>query len=132
MAAFPQIYCQACRKGFPVILIKTIANGLAQTNFASKAINEHADLSAFKQKPTARNFLGIFLTCCSYIIGWPAVGLIGALSIYRQEPLLIIIGAPLCLITAHLVFLLGMYLAGGRYVLILVRWATRITLEKLM
>ena len=115
-----------------MILIKTIAHGLAQTNFASKAIHERADLSAFKQKPTARSLLGIFLMGCSYIIGWPAVGLIGALSIYRQEPLLIIIGAPLCLITAHLVFLLGMVLAGGKYFLIFVRWATRITLEKLM
>ena len=113
-------------------IIRKIANGIAQTKFASKAINERADLSAFKQRPTARNFLGIFLMFCSYIIGWPAVGLIGALSIYWREPLLIIIGAPLCLITAHLIFLLGLYLAGGEYVMIFVRWATRITLEKLM
>ena len=129
---FSIIHCKDCRKGFPVTIIKKIANGIAQTKFASKAINERADLSAFKQKPTAQNLLGIFLTCCSYIIGWPAVGLIGALSIYWREPLLMIIGVPLCLITAHLVFLLGMYLAGGKYVMIFVRWATRITLEKLM
>ena len=113
-------------------IIKKIANGIAQTKFASKAITERADLSAIKQKPTAQNLLGIILTCCSYIIGWPAVGVIGALSIYWREPLIIIIGAPLALITAHLVFLLGMYLAGGRYVMIFVRWATRIALEKLM
>jgi hypothetical protein len=115
-----------------VYLIKKIANGIAQTKFASKAINEGADLSALKQKPTAENLLGIFLVCCSYLIGWPAIGLIGVLSIYWREPLLIIIGAPLCLITAHLIFLLGMYLAGGKYFKIFFRWATRITLEKLM
>jgi len=115
-----------------VTIIKRIAHGLAQTKFASKAINERADLGAFKQKPTARNFLGIVLMCCSYIIGWPAVGLIGALSIYWRDPLLIAIGAPLLLITAHLVFLLGMYLAGGKYLMVFFRWATRITLEKLM
>jgi len=115
-----------------VTIIKKIANGIAQTKFASKAITERADLSVFKQKPTAQNLLGIFLMCCSYIIGWPTVGLIGVLSIYWREPLLIIVGAPLCLITAHLVFLLGMYLVGGKYVMIFVRWATRITLEKLM
>lgn len=113
-------------------IIKKISNRIAQTKFASKAINERADLSAFNQKPTAQNLLGIVLMCCSYIIGWPAAGLIGALSIYWREPLLIIIGAPLCLITAHLIFLLGMYLAGGMYVMIFIRWATRITLEKLM
>jgi len=121
-----------CREGLPMTVIKRIANRIAQTKFASKAINERADLGAFKQKPTARNFLGIVLMCCSYIIGWPAVGLIGALSIYWRDPLLIAIGAPLLLITAHLVFLLGMYLAGGKYLMVFFRWATRITLEKLM
>lgn len=113
-------------------IIGRIAHGLAQTKFASKAINGRADLSAFKQKPTARGLLGIILTCGIYIIGWPAVAVIGTLSIYWRELLLIIIGAPLCLIVAHLHFLLGMYLAGGKSVMVLARWATRITLEKLM
>jgi len=115
-----------------VTIIKRIANHIPQTKFAIKAINERADLSAFKQKLTARNLLGIVLMCCSYIIGWPAVGLIGVLSIYWRSPLMIAIGAPLLLITAHLVFLLGMYLAGGKYLMVFFRWATRITLEKLM
>ena len=113
-------------------LINKLANGIAKTKFASRAINDRADLSAFKEKPTAQNFLGIFLICGSYIIGWPAVGLMGAFSIYWSEPLLIIIGGPLLLIIAHLVFLAGMYLAGGKYVMVFFRWATRVTLEKLM
>ena len=113
-------------------IIKKLANDIAKTKFASRAIKDGADLSAFKEKPTAQNFLGIFLMCCSYIIGWPAVGLMGAFSIYWHEPLLIIIGGPLLLIIAHLVFLAGMYLAGGKYVMVFFRWATRVTLEKLM
>ena len=113
-------------------VVKKLANSIAKTKFASRAIKDGADLSAFKEKPTAQNFLGIFLMCCSYIIGWPAVGLIGAFSIYRHEPLLILIGGPLLLIIAHLVFLAGMYLAGGKYVMVFFRWATRVTLEKLM
>ena len=113
-------------------MIKKIANGIARTKFASRAINDGADLSAFKKKPTARNLFGIFLMCCSYIIGLPAVGLIGALSIYWNEPLLTLIGGPLLLVIAHLVFLAGGYLGGGKYIMALVRWATRITLEKLM
>ena len=112
--------------------IKKLANSIAKTKFASRAIKDGADLSAFKEKPTAQNFLGIFLMCCSYIIGWPAVGLIGAFSIYWHAPLLIIIGGPLLLIIAHLVFLAGVYLAGGKYVMVFFRWATRVTLEKLM
>ena len=113
-------------------IIKKLANRIAKTKFASKAINDGADLSAFKEKPKAQDFLGILLMCCSYIIGLPAVGLIGTLSIYRHEPLLIIIGGPLLLITAHLIFLVGMYLAGGKYLMVFFRWAARVTLEKLM
>ncbi len=81
-------------------IIKKLANGIAKTEFAGKAINDDADLSAFKEKPTAQNFVGIFLMSCSYIIGWPAVGLIGAFSIYWHEPLLIIIGGPCLLVIA--------------------------------
>ena len=113
-------------------IIKQMANRAAKTKFASRAIKDGADLSAFKEKPTAKNYLGIFLMCCSYIIGWPAAGLIGAISIYRHEPLLIIIGGPLLLVIAHLVFLAGVYLAGGKYIMVFFRWATRVTLEKLM
>jgi hypothetical protein len=113
-------------------IIKRLANGIAKTKFASRAINDGADLSAFKKKPTAQNFFGIFLMCFSYIIGWPAVGLIGAFSIYWHKPLLIIIGGPLLLVIAHLVFSAGLYLAGGKYVMVFFRWVTRVTLEKLM
>jgi hypothetical protein len=113
-------------------IIKKLANGIAKTKFASRAINDGEDLSAFKEKPTVRKYFGIFLMCCSFIIGWPAVGLIGAFSIYWHEPLLIIIGGPLLLVIAHILFLAGMYLAGGKYVMVFFRWATRVTLEKLM
>ena len=117
---------------FSMNIIRKIANRMAKTNFARKAIDEGADLSAFKKKLTVQNLLGIFLMGCSYMIGWPAVGLIGALSIHWREPLLLVIGAPVLLVVAHLIFLLGMYLAGGKYILVFLRWATRVTLEKLM
>ena len=111
-------------------ILRKIANRIAQTKFASQAIKDRADLSVFKEKPTARVFSGVFLMCCSYIIGLPAVGFIGALSVSRQEPLIIIIGAPILFIIAHMVFLAGMVLAGGRYIRVFIRWATRIVLEK--
>jgi hypothetical protein len=112
--------------------IKKLANRIAKTKFASRAINKGADLSAFKTKPTAKSFIGIFLMCFSYILGLPAVGLIGALSIYWHKPLLIVIGGPLLIVIAHLVFLAGMYLAGGKYVMVFFSWATRVILEKMM
>ncbi|HAK60111.1 MAG TPA: hypothetical protein DCO77_06975, partial [Nitrospiraceae bacterium] len=72
------------------------------------------------------------LMCCSYLLGLPAVGLIGALSLYWHEPLLAIIGGPFLLILAHVVFLAGVYLGGGKYIMALFRWATRVTLDKFM
>ena len=113
-------------------IIKKIAGGIAKTEYAKRAINDGADLSALKEKPTARNFLGIFLICFSFIMSLPGVGLIAALSIYWHEPLLIIIGGPSLIIIAHLFFFAGMYLAGGKYPRTLSRWATRFTIEKLM
>jgi hypothetical protein len=96
--------------------IKKLANRIAQTKFAGSAINEGADLSAFKEKLTAKSFFGMFLMCFSYILGLPAVGLIGALSIYWHKPLLIIIGGPLLMVIAHLVFLAGMSLAAKCFI----------------
>jgi len=113
-------------------IIKKLANGIAKTKFASKAINEHADLNVFKEKPSVKVILGVFLMVLSYIIGWPMIGLFGALSLYWKEPLMVIVGGPLLFVVAHLTFLAGVYLAGGKYLTVFFRWATRVMLEKLM
>ena len=113
-------------------IIKKLAKSVAKTKFASKAINDGADLSAFKKKPSARILFGILLMGISYIIGWPAIVLFAGLSLYWHQPLIIVIGGPLLFGLAHLVFLAGMYLAGRKYIMVFLRWATRDTLEKLM
>ena len=118
-------------KVFLLNIIKKFANCIAKSKFASKAIDDRADLREIKENPTAKNYVGIFLMCFSYVFGLPAIGLFGALSIYWNEPKLIIIGGPLLFVIAHLVFLAGMYLAGGKYLMVFFRWATRVTLEKL-
>jgi hypothetical protein len=113
-------------------VIKKIAKRVAKTKFASKAINDGADLRAFKEKPSARILFGIFLMGISYIIGWPMIGLFAVLSLYWSEPLIIIVGGPLLFGLAHLAFLAGLYLAGGKYIMPIIRWATRVTLKKLI
>ena len=113
-------------------LIRKIAQGIAKTKFASKAINENADLYTFKEKPSGKVFGGIFLMVISYIIGWPMIGLFGALSLYWNEPLMIVVGGPLLFGLAHLAFLAGLYLAGGKYIMPFIRWATRVILKKLI
>jgi len=111
--------------------IKRIFNKLAQTDYVRKAIEEQADLSAFKQRPTPRIMLGIAAIIFSYIIGWPAVSLLATLAVYFDKPLLAVIGGPFTYGLSHLVFLLGMYLAGAKYTEIFFRWATRRAMEKL-
>jgi len=109
-----------------------IIKRIAATNYVRSAINDKADLSAFKEKPSARVICGVSAIGFSYIIGWPAIGLLGIISIYLEKPLIVAVGGPLTYGLSHLVFLLGMYLAGADYSLIFLRWATRVTFEKLI
>lgn len=105
---------------------------IADTGFVRSAMAERADLSAFKEKPTARVLSGVFAIATSYIIGWPAVAVLGYLSVKLQKPWLAVVGCPLTYGLSHLVFLLGMYLCGAVYTMIFLRWLTRVTMEKLL
>jgi len=104
---------------------------IAETKYVRGTIEEKADLCAFKKKPSLRVLLGISFIAFSYIIGWPAISALGMLSVYLNEPWLLVIGGPLLYGLSHLVFLLGMYFAGAQYAKIFLRWATRIVVEKL-
>lgn len=109
-----------------------IINKIAETRYVRSAIEDKADLSALKKKPSMRVVFGISVIAFSYIIGWPAVGALGLLSIYLEKPLIVAIGGPITYGLSHLVFLLGMYLAGADYTRTFLRWATRVTIEKLV
>ena len=105
---------------------------ICETGYVRSAIKDKADLSAFKEKPSIRTILGVSAIGFSYIIGWPAISALGALAVYLNRPWLIVIGGPLLYGLSHLVFLLGMYLAGANYTKIFLRWATRMAVEKWM
>lgn len=102
-----------------------------RTRFAKEALEGAADLSALRTKPTPRVWAGLALIGFSYIVGWPAVGLLAWISFHLREPLIVAIGGPLTYGLSHLVFLFGSYLAGVHYVNIFLRWATRRLLERL-
>ena len=103
---------------------------IAKTKFVQTAVEEKADLSAFRERPTTRIILGLSAIGISYIIGWPAVAFLGALSVYFKEPLIVAIGGPVTYGLSHLVFILGMYLAGAKYTRIFLRWAARMMVER--
>ncbi len=105
--------------------LKKMAERAARIPFVRSAVEDKADLSAFKQPPTLRILTGVGAIILSYIIGWPLISLLGAVSVYTREPLIVGIGGPLAYGLSHLVFLLGMALAGAEYSYIFLRWAVR-------
>jgi len=109
-----------------------IINKIAETRYVRSAIEDQADLSAFKEKPSMQIIIGLAVMGFSYVIGWPAISGLGILSFYLNKPLWIAIGGPLLYGLSHLVFMLGMYLAGYNYTKIFLRWATRVAVEKWM
>jgi len=105
---------------------------IGATSHVRAAILEQADLSAFKEKPTPLVLIGVFAIGFSFVIGWPAIGALGVLSVKLHNPWIVAVGGPVTYGLSHLVFLLGMYLSGTKYSLIFLRWLTRISMEKLL
>lgn len=113
-------------------MIKRWVEQISRTRYVRSALREKADLSAFRERPSLRIIAGIGAIAFSYVIGWPAVSFLAFLSVYYGEPLIGVIGGPVIYGISHLVFLLGMYLAGAKYTQIFFRWLTRVGMEKLM
>lgn len=104
---------------------------LAATRFAREALAEKADLKALRARPTPRVWVGLGIVGLSYIMGWPAVGLLAWISYHLGEPMIIVIGGPVTYGLSHLIFLAGSYLAGKHYAQIVLRWGTRCVIERL-
>ena len=104
---------------------------LLKTEFGRSAVRDEADLSMFRERPGAKILFGLFLIAFSYVIGWPAVAVVGTIALYFKEPLIIAIGGPLVYGFSHLVFLAGMVLAGAQYAKAFSRWMARRLIEKL-
>jgi hypothetical protein len=106
---------------------------LARKKFVRRAIEEKADLAAFRKPPTAGILLGIFLVSFSFLMSWPAISVLGGVAIYFRRPWIVVIGGPVLYGLSHLVFLGGMVLCGGvKYPYIFLRWAVRVGVERLL
>jgi peptidoglycan/xylan/chitin deacetylase (PgdA/CDA1 family) len=112
-------------------IVKGMIARLAAKRFVREALAEKADLKAMREKPTPRLWIGLGLMGLSYIVGWPAVGLLAWISYRLQEPLIVVVGGPAIYGLSYLVFLAGFYLAGVHYGQILLRWAARLLVERL-
>jgi hypothetical protein len=76
--------------------------------------------------------VGVALIGFSYIIGWPAVALLGVLAAHFKRAAIVVVGGPLIYGLSHVVFMVGMYFAGNRYAPIFLRCAARAVTRKLL
>ena len=104
---------------------------ISRTAYVRSIMKDEAGLACFKQKPTPRIIWGLVIIGISYTIGWPAVALLGFLSVSWDKPLLVAIGGPLVYGLSHLTFIVGAWLAGAEHAKAFFRWATRVTMLKL-
>jgi uncharacterized membrane protein len=113
-------------------ILKKPARYLARKKFCRKAIDEHADLTAFKYRLTPPIVTGLILIAFSYVIGLPAVVAMGIIAVWLNKPLVGIIGGPLIYGVSTIIFIIGLKLVGKKYVFVLISWITRIILEKIL
>jgi ABC-type spermidine/putrescine transport system permease subunit II len=96
------------------------------------AINEHADLSVFKEKLSATVIIGLILITISYLLGIPAVFIVGGIAAWLKNPTFGVIGIPLIYGFSWMLLMLGLYLAGPKYGKAFSRWTVRVILEKIL
>jgi hypothetical protein len=113
-------------------ITKKIALYFARKEFCRSAIVERADLSVFEAKLTTAVITGLVLIAFSYLIGLPAVFIVGGIAAWLENPMIGFIGMPLTYGISWLLFMLGLYLAGPKYGKAISRWAVRVVLEKIL
>jgi hypothetical protein len=113
-------------------MIRKIAERLARTAYVRDALEHPPDLREIRRKPSPRVWAGLFLVGLSYLIGWPVVAALGVLAAWFREPLIVAVGGPLTYGLSHLMFLAGAWLAGARYVRLLMKHATRRLMERIL
>ena len=123
---------QAYSSGKNLNIIKKMALRLAKKKFCREAIREKADLTAITQKPTNTMIIGIILIAFSYVIGMPAVITMGLVAAWMKEPLIAIVGGPLIYAISTIIFIIGIKMAGKKYFVDIMKWMTRIILEKIL
>jgi len=113
-----------------VALLRSFARGLAQTKFGQKSLTKPDGLSILKQQPGTRVYVGLVLMAMSYLIGLPALTFLSYLSVKLSKPMTIAVGGPVVFLFVHIMFGVGVYLAGQNYAVALLQWATKRFLQK--
>lgn len=113
-------------------IIKKTALYVARKNYCKTAIEERADLSAIRKKPTLFMMVGLGLIAFSYAIGMPTVIAFGIFAASMGKPLLGVIGGVVIYTISTIIFIIGIKMAGKKYFHVFCRWMVRIVLEKIL
>ena len=113
-----------------VSLFKSFACRLAQTRFGQESLTQPDGLSILKQQPSKRIYVGLVLMAMSFIIGLPALAFLSYLSVKLSKPMTIAVGGPVVVLLVHIMFGVGVYLAGQNYAVKILHWATKRFLKK--
>lgn len=62
-----------------------------------------------------KTLVGIALILFSYIAGWPAVSALGLVSVWVDNPDLVMIGGPVVYFLSYLIMFAGIALTGKKY-----------------
>jgi len=108
----------------------SVARRLARTRFGQRALTQPDQPGILKQKPTKRVLGGLTLMALSALTGLPALALLSYLSVRMGKPMIIAVGGPVVLVLVHIIFGLGVYLAGQNYAIEALLWLTKRFLEK--
>ena len=118
------------REQLHVSLLRSFAGKLAQTKFGQKSLTKPDGLSILKQQPGTRVYVGLVLMAISFLIGLPALAFLSYLSVKLSKPMTIAVGGPVVIILTHIMFGVGVYLAGQNYASKVLQWATKRFLQK--
>ena len=96
-----------------------------------KSVAEQNNSHVYPNRLTLKMIVGACFILLSYIIGWPGVAFFAWLSLRFKDPLWLAAGGSVIYSISHLVFLLGAYMVGERYVKSFWRWITYIVLRRI-
>ncbi len=111
-------------------LLRSLARRVAQTKFGQKSLSNPDGLSILKQQPGKRVYVGLVFMAMSFLLGLPALAFLSYLSIELSKPMTIVIGGPVVIILVHIMFGVGVYLAGQNYASKALQCATKRFLQK--
>jgi len=86
----------------------------------------------FRTYPTPKILIGGILIGVSYITCWPVIAGLGVTAIYYHNRHYIEYGGPIAYVFSHSLFIAGMGLSGVKCSHALLRWATRVGVERLL